>query len=493
MSMLSARQHADLLADLLHRERDAFAEFLSALADFDRRRAWVELGHASLFAFLVIDLGLSNGAAAYRRAAVDLIERFPQVLEHLRSGRLCLTTVFELSKVLTTENASEVLPRFLGTSRREAKNVVAELAPEPAQVRTVVTAVHAPPLAPAPLPTTALTDSDVATGRPADHVRANSDPVPQEGRELPLTALPPAPTVVEPKTAELSRLHLTVPRRLLAKLAAARAALSHSHPGASDADLIEAGLDLILQRHARRRGIGAKPRKPAHPGTTSSPEPTAAELSEAPRSRHVPADVWRAVWERDRGCCAWPLEGGGVCKSTLRVQLDHVDGFALGGETSVERCRLLCAFHQDLHARALYGPGCMDRFTRPKGGRFSEPAAVYGAWRHDAPVIARSSASREVAALSAWSPSWSSAPVGASSRRAPAAVAAPSRLSQRLVDPLVDLVPVLVRRLARIPLEPRAPLGELRAADALDLRLPTEEGRDVLHVARRVPEHRRVP
>ena len=122
----SARQQATVLAELLRRERSALAEFLVALADFDRRKTWSELGHASLFAFLVKDLGLSNGAAAYRRAAVELIQRFPQVLEHLRSGRLCMTTVFELSKVITAENASEVLPRFFGTSRRDAKNVVAE-------------------------------------------------------------------------------------------------------------------------------------------------------------------------------------------------------------------------------------------------------------------------------------------------------------------------------------------------------------------------------
>src|SRR5512146_1053366 len=144
--MSPARQLANVLADLLRRERHALAEFLAALADFDRRRAWEDLGHATLFAFLVKDLGLSNGAAAYRNTAVDLVRRFPQVLEAIRAGRLCVTTVFELAKVLTEENAAEVLPRFFGLSRREAQEVVAELAPQPAPVRTVVTAVAAPAL-----------------------------------------------------------------------------------------------------------------------------------------------------------------------------------------------------------------------------------------------------------------------------------------------------------------------------------------------------------
>jgi hypothetical protein len=387
--MSFARQQANVLVELLRREHHALAEFLVALAQFDRERRWEDLGHASLFAFLVKDLGLSNGAAAYRRAAVELVQRFPQVLEPIRDGRLCLTTVFELSKVLTGENASEVLPRFFGTSRRDAKNVVAELAPEPAPTRTVVTAVTA--VAAATLPLTA------PTGRLADQVRANSEHAPRQGSHAPCGTAAPAPTVVEPKTAELSRVHLTVPRRLLEKLATARDALSHSHPRASDADILEAGLDLIIERHRKRRGIGCKPRKRAEPGASapasaapgaasaSAPASGSASSCVAPpprrskRSRHVPADVWRAVWERDRGRCAWPLESGGVCGSIHRVELDHVDGFALGAGTTVDACRLLCRPHQLVSARTLYGDDLMDRYLGPKGGGCSEPTASYRA------------------------------------------------------------------------------------------------------------------
>jgi hypothetical protein len=373
--MTTARQQANDLLALLRREHHALAEFLSALAAFDRRGAWRDLGHASLFAFLVKDLGLSNGAAAYRKAAVELVQRFPRVLDHLRTGELCLTTVFELSKVVTEENASEVIPRFFGASRRDAKNVVAELAPVPAPERTVVTAV----------PALALEARVAPASRPADQVRANAEPATQEGA-VARRGLAPPPTVVEPKTAELSRVHVTVPRRLLEKLAAARDALSHSNPNASDAEILELGLDLIIARHRKRRGIGCKPRKRAGKAAAlpaSPPPPPPAISSAAPppppaaRSRNVPAEVWRGVWERDRGRCVWPLEGGGVCGSTYRLQLDHLDGWALGGATTVERCRLLCKGHNDRHARELYGNALMDRYTRPRGGGCSEPVARY--------------------------------------------------------------------------------------------------------------------
>jgi hypothetical protein len=49
--MTNAREETSRLADLLRREHDALAEFLVALADFDRRRLWETLGHSSLFSF----------------------------------------------------------------------------------------------------------------------------------------------------------------------------------------------------------------------------------------------------------------------------------------------------------------------------------------------------------------------------------------------------------------------------------------------------------
>jgi hypothetical protein len=122
-TLAEARQRRDALASLLGREREAAADFLRALSDFDRRRGWERLGHASLFAFLTRELGLSKGAAYLRFTAARLLPRHPAVERALRSGQLCLSAVGELSRVLTPENEAEVLPRFLGRSAREAKEV----------------------------------------------------------------------------------------------------------------------------------------------------------------------------------------------------------------------------------------------------------------------------------------------------------------------------------------------------------------------------------
>jgi hypothetical protein len=88
--MNDAREFAARLASLLRDERYAMAEFLVALADFDDRKVWMRLGHASLFAFLHRDLGLSKGASHFRKVAAQLIQRYPEVVEPLRDGRLCM-------------------------------------------------------------------------------------------------------------------------------------------------------------------------------------------------------------------------------------------------------------------------------------------------------------------------------------------------------------------------------------------------------------------
>jgi hypothetical protein len=258
-----------------------------------------------------------------------------------------------VSKVLTPENREHVLPRFFHASKREAKVVSVALQPEAAAPRReVVTMLRVAAPAPAldlPGAAAGTRNRDDAAVHPDEPNRANDAP--------PCPAAPAAPArasrrdSTEPVTAELSRLHVTVARRFQEKLEAARAALSHAHPGANAEEILEAGLDLVLARHAKRKGLVEKPRKD----------------TPSPASSRVPAHVKRAVWIRDGGRCQWPLDGGGVCGSTLRAELDHVVPRARGGPSTVENTRVLCRVHNDLAARRAFGDDWMDRFTRKRG------------------------------------------------------------------------------------------------------------------------------
>jgi hypothetical protein len=154
--MTNARILAGRVADLLRREHAAMADFLVALAEFDACKAWEELGYSSLFHFLHRELGLSKGAAHYRKTAAALVRRFPEIVEPLRDGRLCITSIVYLDKVLTPENRYETLPKFFQRSRRESIAIAAALKPADAvPQRDVVTASRAVLTAPVTEPVAA--------------------------------------------------------------------------------------------------------------------------------------------------------------------------------------------------------------------------------------------------------------------------------------------------------------------------------------------------
>jgi hypothetical protein len=386
LELLEARRQRDAIAALLCRERAAMADFLIALADFDRRRGWEVLGYANLFVFLTSELGLTPAPTYWRLEAARLLQRFPELIEPLRQGRLCLTTLGELSRVLTEENRAEVLPRFLGISSREAKEVVAELQPRPAPpMRTVIrplstgrTSEAAPVLALGP---------DRAPSADTD---SGSLWAPKVDAATPAPALTIAPAVVTPRrdevdplTAELSRLSTTVSRRFLAKLKTAREGLGHAIPGATTEQVLEAALDLLLEKQARARGqvkrpravlaiaapfdarnpaASATPNEKAIPGPADIPPEPPPHRRDEPRAA-IPAAVRRAVWQRDGGRCQWPRDGGGCCGSTLRLELDHVVPWAdWGGETEAN-LRVVCAAHNRLAARQRFGERCVGRYA----------------------------------------------------------------------------------------------------------------------------------
>lgn len=54
-----------------------------------------------------------------------------------------------------------------------------------------------------------------------------------------------------------------------------------------------------------------------------------------PCTRYIPANVKKAVYERDQGKCT-------NCKSTHKIEYDHIQPFSLGGESTLKNLRLLC-------------------------------------------------------------------------------------------------------------------------------------------------------
>lgn len=180
-------------------------------------------------------------------------------------------------------------------------------------------------------------------------VMAPRCPAQQASRDLESTLLPlvssPVRYEATPLTANLYRLHVTVSRRFVEKLEAARDALSHAKARGTVDEVLESALDLLLRERARAKGIVDRPRK-KRPSRTPG---------------QIPAAVKREVWNRDGGCCQWPVKSGGVCGSTVRIEFDHVTPRARGGPSTVENLRLLCRAHNQLAARRVFGDEWMTR------------------------------------------------------------------------------------------------------------------------------------
>src|SRR5215467_16140999 len=152
------------LKDLLSRERVTLVPILDRIAKVEESKLYLELGYDSMWAFLKRELGHSEAMIHYRLASSRMLRRFPQVAEPLRDGRLCMTVLASLAKVLTEENVDQLIAEAMGKPTNEVKRIVRKHDPQPIPQKDVVTEapraseVVAGPAAAQPVQTDILTE-----------------------------------------------------------------------------------------------------------------------------------------------------------------------------------------------------------------------------------------------------------------------------------------------------------------------------------------------
>jgi len=121
---------------------------------------------------------------------------------------------------------------------------------------------------------------------------------------------------------------------------------------------------LVAWLEKRKFAITERPR-----GTTGRPQhreeplqeqglPRRVELPAAaprPRSRHVPAEVRRVVFERDDGRCSFVDERGERCRETRWLELHHRRPFGKHGDHAAANVTLHCRAHNALAAELDFG------------------------------------------------------------------------------------------------------------------------------------------
>jgi len=139
---------------------------------------------------------------------------------------------------------------------------------------------------------------------PGDRARAApvraQEPIPTHPARA--ATAPPAHDEAATLTADLRRLHVTVSARFLEKLARARSGLSHALPGATTEQVLEAALDLLLERQARAKALVKRPRA-MRPVAVSDPAVAVGARSPAPPAAPAGSREHRQLGRQRR---RWP-------------------------------------------------------------------------------------------------------------------------------------------------------------------------------------------
>lgn len=344
------------LAELVRRSRRVEAVLVAHIAEVDARRLYIR-DAPSMFAYCTQVLHLSEHEAYARIAAARASRRHPALLLMLEDGRLHLSAIGKLAPHLTDANAEDLLARAAHRTKSEIEDLVAEIAPRPdlaAVVRKLPVREGAAPasqLGPdrvaargAVLPLLAVVTSAAVS-------EAGRAPQDSPGAVLPPPA--PPPPAVTPLSPARYGVQFTAGGELRDKLARLQTLLR-----CDLASAIEAAVDEKLARVEAKRF-----------GSTTAPRSSLDATDTAPRSRHVPAAVRRAVRARDADRCTFRLRDGSRCPERRGLEFHHRDPYGRGGTHDPENVCLMCRGHNAYEAELDFGTEHIERHRRRAAGR----------------------------------------------------------------------------------------------------------------------------
>jgi 5-methylcytosine-specific restriction endonuclease McrA len=336
---------------LVKEERRITREILDHINEVARRRLFADLGYSSIFDWLVNDLGYSESAAYRRMQAARLLQAVPEVAGKLESGELGLTVLSKVQTLIradekrtgekiSTQEKSEILAKVESCSGREAEYRLAARFP------------------------------DLAAAGSKEKVRAIGE--------------------------DQVSVQVTFTREQFEKLKRIEELLSHTHIDASNAALLDAAMDVFLEKkdplkkkdrfkkvvapHPAQCDTVAEVSHPTHtnqnaPSTQNIVKPPKKHVkgvrtSEriAPPKRHVMAvkpSTRNAVFRKSGGQCEYrDPKTGRRCESRHFLEIDHIHSRALGGTNAPDNLRNLCRTHNLLMAEQTFGREKIEAFRR---------------------------------------------------------------------------------------------------------------------------------
>jgi 5-methylcytosine-specific restriction endonuclease McrA len=330
------------LAHLVGQSRRVEADLVAHIAEVETRRLYAREASPSMFVYCTNVLHLSEAEAYLRITAARAAREHPPLLAMLADGRLHLSGIAKLTPHLTRENRDSLLSRSAHKSKRQIEELVSELAPQP-DVPGVIRKLPG-------RPTLALASDPVEVPKVElgpDGVRASaSTPRADETPRL----VSASPTLVQPLSPSRYKVQFTAGAGLCDKLERLRALLRLEVPDGDLAAIIEDAVTHRLERLEARRFA-----------RTSSPRKGPPRTAPTPSTRHIPAAVRRAVYQRDKGRCCFVDAQGRRCPERHRLEYHHRHPFGLGGNHDRNNICLLCRSHNRYLAELDYGRKTLSR------------------------------------------------------------------------------------------------------------------------------------
>jgi 5-methylcytosine-specific restriction endonuclease McrA len=341
---------------LAAQERKLTLSLLLHLNEVERRKLHLKRGYASMFMYCTERLCYSASAANRRIRTARCIARFPEVFALLEVNEVNLSTISQVSKILTPQNRSAVFERIRGKSQREVDAIVAEYEPRaalpPDRVRTVVVPVTCAPDA------TRTVEPDLLGAHTNEYDRSG-------GQELASVALVENVGVGKVTTmmsagadstaVKLERravVQFSAREAVIAKLERVRSIASHRLPANAP---LEQLIEFLADHFIEREDPSARHRRREERKQRGQEQAQAPRTGSMTSARHIPAPVRDKVFVRDRGQCTYVSPSGQRCGSSHVLQIDHVQPVTLGGGNTADNLRLLCAHHNRLEAKRLLG------------------------------------------------------------------------------------------------------------------------------------------
>ena len=317
-------------------EREATARLIALLMEVDSRKLYAGQGYSSLFTYCVQRLHLSEHAAYLRIEAARSARRFPVILDKLSDGSVHLTAVSLLGPHLSDGNHVELLAAATHKSKREVEQLLARWRPQP-DVRTVIRKLPTPtqvPVSSSEFPVWASVQETPHLKGPSESVFVLSAPA----------SVAMCPPEITPLAPERYKVQFTVSHETHEKLRRVQDLMRHTIPDGDPAAIFDRALTLLLADLLKVKC-----------GATERPRSGRPAQS---RSRHIPAAVKRAVWQRDGGRCAFHGEHG-RCTETGFLEFHHVVPYAERGATTASNLELRCRAHNQYEAELWLGASSM--------------------------------------------------------------------------------------------------------------------------------------